>query len=142
MRVTIVVRYSGQQKSPTSSVPATPGPPPADNPKPCPRAPVTAPALPACVSGPRVGVRPRASSGACLIAVDDAFAAFAPGAGTVISGAAAAGGRTASFGALGGVCAWTGRPLIGVRPPLCGPSPPPPSVIVIMVAGSGAVWDD
>ena len=50
-----------------------PGPPPVERPKPWPRAPVTATALPALVSAPRVGVRPRASSGACLTAADDGF---------------------------------------------------------------------
>src|SRR3954453_13459772 len=67
MRVIMVARYSGQQKSPViSSVEPEPAPPPVDSPKPGPRTPVSAIALPKAGSLPLVGVRPRASSGACL----------------------------------------------------------------------------
>src|SRR4029079_4704029 len=97
MRSTIVAMYSGQQKFATSSVTPVPGPPPVESPKPWPRAPVTATALPALVTAPFVGVRPRASSVDSLMGVaGDAFVGFAFGLGSVISGVFAAGGRTAS----------------------------------------------
>ena len=59
-----------------------------------------------------------------------AGAGLVVGFGTTISGAAAAGGRTASRTGAGSVV-WTGRPPIGVRPPDRVPSPAPPSEIVI-----------
>src|SRR5258708_32454094 len=95
----ISARYAGQQKSPTSTVPLTPVPPPVDSPNPCPRAPVTATAGPDLSSSPRASVVPRAS-GVSATASDlgGAFAAFTGdfSIGTVISGAAGAGARTAS----------------------------------------------
>src|SRR6266536_641221 len=146
MRVVIVLRYAGQQKSPTSRRDPLPGPPPLDSPKPSPFAPVSAIAVPGRTSAPFVGVRPRASSGACFTTgagavLADAFALLA---GTVISGCFAAGARTASrFGfSSGGVCTCTGRPPIAVSPPVCGPDPPPPSEIVITIRGASGRGDN
>ena len=148
IRSIIVVRYSGQQKSPTSRYDPEPAPPPLDSPKPPPRVPVSATADPAAASVPRIGVRPRASGGACFTAgVAAARAGFTPGLGSVISGVFAAGGRAGSGRAgAGGASACTGRPPIAVIPPFCGPAGPPPSVIVITDLGSSigapepAVW--
>ncbi len=119
--------YSGQQKSPTSSDEPAPGPPPVDSPNPWPRTPVSAHRrCPGLVCAPRVGVRPRASSGACFTTgagVDRV--GLASGSGTVISGVFAAGGRTGSRRASssGGVVVCTGRPPSGVMPPTSGPWP-------------------
>jgi hypothetical protein len=57
------------------------------------------------------------------------------GAGTVMSGAAAAGGRT---GARGGVssASWTGLAAIGVIPPVSGPIDP---LKLIVMTSRGAV---
>src|ERR1700736_2804098 len=98
MRMIIVARYSGQQKSPViSSDDPLPAPPPVERPNPWPRTPVSAIALPAATCAPFVGVRPRASSGACFTAgADVAFVDFALASGIVISGVFAAGGRIAS----------------------------------------------
>ncbi len=85
-----------------------------------------------------VGVRPRASSGACFTLADAAFSGLAFGSGTVIAGALAAGGLSASRGASGGRHFLHGRPPIDVRPPFSGPGVPPPSVIVITVRGASA----
>jgi hypothetical protein len=119
----IVVRYSGQQKLPTSRYPPVP-PPPVVSPKPTPRAPVSATLDPSCGSAPSLGRRPRASGGASF--TRGLGAGFALAAGIVISGALAAGGaigvlRSGSAGA--GAC--TGRPPIGVIPPALGPGAPP-----------------
>src|SRR5438034_10999900 len=93
----MVAMYSGQQKSATSSDDPEPGPPPVDRPKPWPRTPVSTGVLPGVTCAPLVGVRPRASSGACFTAgAGVAFVALAFGSGIVISGAFAAGGRIAS----------------------------------------------
>src|SRR6186713_1106998 len=103
MRVTIVAMYSGQQKSATSSDEPEPAPPPVERPNPWPRMPVSATVLPGLVCAPRVGVRPRASSGACFTAGAGAtFAGLVFGSGTVISGVLAAGARTGSGFALTG----------------------------------------
>src|SRR3954471_22463493 len=111
----IIVMYSGQQKSATSSTDPDPGPPPLDRPKPWPRMPVSATVLPAVTWAPRVGVRPRASSGALftgLASAAAAFVGFAFGSGIVISGALAAGGRTGSrlTGSSGGFSFLVRRP--------------------------------
>ena len=95
-------------------------------------------ALPNAGSLPLVGVRPRASSGACL--TDGAVVGLtvrAFGSGTVISGVFAAGARTASRlgGSSGGVTACTGRPPSAVMPPFSGPALPL-SEIVITVGGT------
>src|SRR5262245_9292746 len=88
--------YSGQQKSPTSSREPPPGPPPLDNPNPWPRTSVSALVLPLAVWAPRLGVRPRASSGACVTLGAGEFLVFTftSRRGSTISGAFAAGGRT------------------------------------------------
>src|ERR1700759_4636582 len=98
MRAIMVARYSGQQKSPViSSEEPEPGRPPVDKTKPWPRTPVSAIALPNAGSLPLVGVRPRASSGACFTVGPGAvLTVLALGSGTVISGVFAAGARTAS----------------------------------------------
>src|SRR5438477_8646720 len=106
--------YSGQQKSATSRLDPDPGPPPVDRPKPWPRAPVSAIAVPGVTCAPLVGVLPRASSGACFTSgAADALVGLAEGfVGSVMSGAFAAGGRIGSrFGfSSGGVATWTGLP--------------------------------
>src|SRR6478736_8696812 len=139
----IIVMYSGQQKSATSSTDPDPGPPPLDRPKPCPRMPVSATVLPAVTLSPRVGVRPRASSGALLtgLAAGAALLALAFGSGIVISGALAAGGRTGSRlrGSSAGFTSWIGRPPIGVMPPFSARSPPPPPSEIVITVGAAAV---
>src|SRR5262245_50693717 len=97
-------------------------------------------AVPSRVSGPRVGVVPRACSGADLMtgaALGGAFAGVLVGTGTV-NFVSAAGGRIGSgrFGASAGGSACTGRALIDVTPPLSGPLFPPASMIVITGLGS------
>src|SRR3954452_7196190 len=96
MGTTIVLMYSGQQKSPQSSDDPDPTPPPVVRPKPMPRTPVSAGVLPGVTFSPFVRLRPRASP-------TDAFAADACvlltrafGGGMVISGAFAAGRLPAS----------------------------------------------
>src|SRR5436190_23369431 len=92
MRTTIVLMYSGQQKSPTSSDEPDPTPPPVVSPNPMPRTPVSAGVLPGVIFSPLIALVPRASSTDGLAAV----VGFAFGSGIVISGAFAAGRVTAS----------------------------------------------
>src|SRR6476619_2706355 len=110
----IVVRYSGQQKLPTSRYPPVP-PPPVVKPNPTPRAPVSATADPSCGSAPRVGVLEVASGGADFTGVFGAGRVRSDG--SVISGGFAAGGVTGArrgASSAGGAC--TGRPPMGVMP--------------------------
>src|SRR3954447_24001033 len=103
MRTTIVLMYSGQQKSPTSSDDPDPTPPPVVRPKPMPRTPVSAGVLPGVTFSPFVRFRPRASSTDVFAADGCVLVTRAFGGGMVISGAFAAGRVTASrFGGSSG----------------------------------------
>src|SRR5689334_14099077 len=95
MRSTMVLMYSGQQKSPTSRVAPVPPPPPVVSPKPWPRAPVSATAVPLRTSAPFVGVVLRASRGAFLTGGGGVLSGGAL-VGSIISGRTAAGARTGS----------------------------------------------
>ena len=108
-----------------------PPPPPVVRPNPWPRAPVSVRAGPSCGSGPVVGVRPVASSGAR----SGRGRGLTVGEGSVISGGFAAGGVSARRTFSGGAC--TVRPPMGVMPPARGPGAPP-RLMVITVRGSSS----
>ena len=121
IRSIIVVRYSGQQKFPTSRYEPDPAPPPVDSPNPWPRTPVSATALPAATSLPRaqrfaarlVGrlrhCRRRSRLRRPRVRLRHRHL------GRLGRGRTAS--RFALFGAASLVC--TGRPPIDVMPPFC-----------------------
>ena len=92
MSCSIVLRYSGQQKSDRLISPPLPPRPPPDRPTPIPPTPVSAIAVPSSSSGPRVGVRPRASAGAVSTSVSGSGRGAGSSTGRIISGGAGVGG--------------------------------------------------
>src|SRR5262245_59820308 len=137
MRPTISCRYSGQQKSFTSSELPVPPPPVVDRPNPMPRTPVSTVVLPFCGSA----TRPRLDASLDV----DAGVSFATGrglsfgSGITIAGCGFGVGRAtlSAFGCAVGSEASILRPPIVLRPPDLGPGVPPR--LIVMTAGRAAL---